>query len=655
MKNALQNKDLPSLPTPTTTGIERFLAGPEVKGIGKKYAERIVETLGDEILKSTDNLEEKLEKVPGLGGSKIKDLKESLVALKYSPSLYAFLYSTGLSDAGVEKILSHYKKKTEQVIAEDPYQMVEEVWKLSFFTADKIGKFLEIPSDDPRRLRGALVTAVKITAENGNMFATRDEALSIASSITGVDKDKISPEIENVTAEGRLIESKGGLYIPVYYKAESEGAERLASLIKDFKKPLVEFPLPKTDRAGNPLSKDQLAAIKTVIDNPVTVITGGPGTGKTTTVRGIIKLLEDCEQRVILAAPTGRAAKRLSDLTGRDSMTLHRLLGYSPGRGYKNKHFDADIVIIDEASMLEQVMFNHLLQALKPETKIVLVGDVDQLPAIGAGDVLRDLINSGTVPVVPLNENFRQREGSMIARNAGAINRGSLPEIKEESDFIMITEGSAKRIHERLVNLVADELPAKYLVDPKDIQVVSPQQEGPLGAKQLNVDIQQRVNPNAPEIKRGMKIFRLGDRVMQTSNSSARKTYNGETGWISSLDPETQKLEVTFYDGKKSVYDRKELGELSLAYATTVHKLQGSETDYMVMPMTMGHKPMLYRNLLYTGVSRAKKMCVIVGEEKALRTAVDNPAPAVRHSNFKTRLREYLPVKYNPSSQSLFN
>lgn len=633
----------------TPEGMENFLASSLVKGVGQVFATRIVEKTGDRILEEGFDFEKELNDVQGLNATKIDDIRKSFQALKISPVTLAFLFSTGLSESDIEKITSHYKKHTEKVISEDAYYMVEDVFKLSFFSADKIGRTLGISKEDARRLRGALLTAVKFYAEDGSMFATEEQAVTTASRITGTSPELIKPEIDTLVEEGRLIRSHNGLYLPVYYKAEKEGAERLSELILNSRPSDEGYVIPTEDREGHPLSEEQLTAIETVIKNPVTVITGGPGTGKTTTVRGLIRLLEDQEKQVVLAAPTGRAAKRLSDLAGREAKTIHRLLGYNMGRGYRNKQFDGDVLIIDEASMLEQVLFNHLLQAMKPDIKVVLVGDVDQLPAIGAGDVLRDMIKSGTVPVVTLNENFRQSQGSMIAANAAAIREGEAPADASDSDFIIITEERPGRIHSRMLRLVSEELPEKYGIQAKDIQVVTPQQEGPLGAKQLNLDIQEAVNPDAPGIRHGQKIFRLGDRVMQTSNSSSRQTYNGETGWISNINPEEGWLEVTFYDGKVSRYKKTELRELSLAYATTVHKLQGSETDYLVMPMTMSHRPMLYRNLLYTGVSRAKKLCVLVGEEKAIRTAVDNPSPAIRNSNFKYRLCKNLPVKYSTS------
>ena len=633
-------KAVEALPAPTLEGIEAFLASPFVKGIGKVYAAAIVEQFGPSTLEVILESPERLKEVQGLGDSKIASLTQSIEKLKHSPGLIAFLYSSGLSDADVEKILGHYKKLTAKVVAYDPYEMVEDAWKLSFFTADKIGRFMGIAPDDERRLRGALLTAVKIYAEMGNMFAREDQAVALAAKITGVPAERFGGPVEDLVADERLVRSRGGLYLPVYYKAEKGAAQKLTAIVGKGPTTVEGLLIPERDLQGNPLSAEQRRAISTVLANPVTVITGGPGTGKTTAIRGIIEALDHNGGKIILAAPTGRAAKRLSNLTGMEASTLHRLLGYRPGEGYRRKKLDADILVIDESSMLEQVMFNHLLDAIGPDTKIVLVGDVNQLPAIGAGDVLRDLIASETVPVVRLTENFRQRQGSAIVAGAMAVNSGTYPEIAPKGDFDIVYEKSIRQIHQRLLKLVAEEIPALYEVNPMDIQVVTPQQEGPLGAKQLNLDLQQRLNPVGPSLTRGRKTLRVGDRVMQTDNSSARGVYNGETGWVSAVDAHLQTLEVTFHDGKRSVYNVKELGELSLAYAITVHKLQGSETDYMVMPVTLTHGRMLYRNLLYTAISRAKRLCVLVGERKAISMAVENASPMVRNSNFKSRLRD---------------
>lgn len=627
----------------TKAGLAAFLASPYVRGVGKVYAGRLADAFGYDLIAPGFDFSIVPEQISGISESKCTDIEASLERLRFAPEIACLLYSSGLSDTEVGKILSHYGHKAAKALLEDPYDMVENVWKTSFFTADKLGRHLGFAADDPRRIRGALLTAVKFYAEKGNMFATREQALQTASHLTGATVEKVIPELEHLIKEERLIESRNGIYLPVYYHAEKETAQKLTSLIRRGEGNLGKFEVPSTDIAGNPLNKEQKEAILTVMTHPVTVITGGPGTGKTTAVRGIISLFEEMGKSVILAAPTGRAAKRLSVLAGAQASTIHRLLGYNMGRGYRIKKLEADILVIDEASMLEQVLFNHLLDAVGPHTKIVLVGDTNQLPSIGAGDVLNDLIASGTVPVVRLTENFRQKAGSAIAATAEDVRAGIGVGKRQAGDFVVFTEENPEKIHAKILALVGKEIPEEYGIDAKDIQVVTPQQEGPLGSKQLNLDIQERVNPTGPELKRGLKRFRLSDRVMQTSNSSLHDIYNGETGWVSDVDEAGDTLWVTFHDGKVSEYGRDRLGELNLAYAVTVHKLQGSETDYMVMVLTSAHRQMLYRNLLYTGISRAKKLCVLVGEEKAIEAALSNETAAVRNSNFRHRLRAYLP------------
>lgn len=628
-------------------GLAAFLASTYVKGVGPVYARRLADAYGMGILQPGFDFE--AVEIKGLGKGKIAELRQSLEQLKFNPMAAVMLFSAGMSSIEVEKVISHYGKKAEKALLEDPYDMVENAWKVSFFTADKLGKWLGISTDDPRRIRGALLTAVKFYAEKGNLFATEEQAVGTAAHLAGVDKELAGQQLDTLLADERLVRSYGGIYLPVYYHAEKEAAKKLAEMIRNAEESDSGYEISEHDIHGNPLNSEQLLALKTVMTNPVTVITGGPGTGKTTTVRGIIQLFKDMDKKAVLAAPTGRAAKRMTDLAGSEAKTIHRLLGYNMGRGYRNKRFDADILVIDEASMLEQVLFNHLLEAVKVGTKVVLVGDTNQLPPIGAGDVLNQLMASGTVPVITLKENFRQKAGSAIAANAEAVKSGmGFEACKGSKDFLVINEDKPDNIREKVFSLVAKELPEKYGINPKDIQVVTPQNDGPLGSKELNPLLQEKVNPDAPEIKRGLKRFRLGDRVMQTSNSSEHNVYNGETGWISALDPASQTLEVTFHDGKKRCYGKEHLRELNLAYAMSVHKLQGSETDNMVMILTTAHRQMLYRNLLYTGISRARKLCVLVGEERAINTALANTAPAQRNSLFSQRLQKRLPYYPQP-------
>ncbi|MBD5310058.1 MAG: AAA family ATPase [Bacteroides sp.] len=624
----------------TEEGAVAFLASKWVEGIGEVYARRLVDMFGTDAVRILADEPEKAEAVEGLGKTRVETASESLKNIPYSADLLAFLFSCGLSDLEIGKIFGKYRKRTRDVVMTDPYGMVEDVWRFSFFSADKIGKRLGIPADDLRRLKGALLTGVKRFAEDGHLFATPDQAIALAASIAKVEPEKVRDAVKPLVESGRLVESKGGLYLPVFYKAEKEGAAKLRELASTAVEYFPVERLPRVSEEGHEYSEEQLSALETALNSPVSVLTGGPGSGKTTVLKGVIEAMEREGKKVLVAAPTGRAAKRASNLTGADATTIHRLLGYRQGEGYHTKAIDTDMLIIDEGSMMEQVLFDHLLQALRPGTRVVLVGDVDQLPAIGAGDVLRDMIDSGKVPVARLSENFRQGEGSLIAAGARSINSGELPESDPERDFMMIEEESVTGIHDRILSLMAEELPSRYGIAPGDIQVVTPQQIGPLGARQLNIDLQARLNPSGPALRRGSTTMRLGDPVMQTANSRERGVYNGEVGRIVEVDTEGQKIKVEYSDGRESEYSRSELSELVLAYATTVHKLQGSEVRYMIFPVTMAHKPMLYRNLLYTGVSRATELCVLVGEEEALRYAVGNSPDSTRNSNFKYRLRE---------------
>ncbi|MDE6007122.1 MAG: AAA family ATPase [Muribaculaceae bacterium] len=624
----------------TVEGVEKFLASGYAEGIGPAFARALVARFGvDAIRVLTDN-PQLAATVPGIGESRALKASNCLKSLKYSPAVTAFLFSCGITESFIERIESKYKHRTEEMIAEDPYAMVEDVWRLSFFTADKIGRALDISLNDPRRLQGALITAVKHYAEMGHLYATPEEAINYASGITRAGADEVRSIIAQTVKSGRIVESRGGLYLPVFYKAEKEGAKRLIALADTPVSKISMEEIPIVDSQGNTYSAIQRQAILTILNSSVAVLTGGPGTGKTTVLRGVLDVYEIKGINSVLVAPTGRAAKRMTMLTGMEATTIHRLLGYRQGEGYRKRPIETGALIIDEGSMMEQVLFDHLLEALRPGTRVVMVGDVDQLPAIGAGDVLRDLINSGVVAVAKLNENFRQSSGSYIAAGASDINAGKLPESHPDSDFLLIEENSPQSIHSRILRLMEYELPQSHGVSPTDIRVVTPQQIGPLGARQLNIDLQTVLNPDAPELRRGSTSMRLGDPVMQTANSRERGLYNGEIGQITEVDTESQTLKVTFSEGRISTYARSELSELVLAYAMTVHKLQGSEVKYMIFPITMAHKPMLYRNMIYTGVSRATRLCVLVGEIEALRYAIENNPDSTRNSNFAERLRD---------------
>ena len=577
----------------TPEGIERLLASDFVEGIGPAYARRLVDAFGTDTLRILCDDPKRYSEIKGLGEARALKASESLKSIKYPLPLLAFLFSCGVSEMYIDRILGKYRKRAEGVILKDPYYMVEDVWQLHFHTADRIGRALGIAPDDPRRLQAAIVGAVKHYADDGNLFATIPEALAYASHLTGIAREEIEKQIDATIADGRIVRSRGVLYLPVYYTAEKEGAEKLLKLARQPREKVNIEDIPISDGNGLAYSQKQLEAIRLILQSPVAVLTGGPGSGKTTVLRAVIDVLEREGKKVTLCAPTGKAAKRMETLTQHEATTIHRLLGYRPSEGYHKRAIETDVLIIDEGSMMEQVLFNHLLDAVGAGTRVILVGDADQLPAIGAGDVMRDMIKAPTIPVALLEENFRQEERSHIAESAKAVNSGEMPESHPDSDFVIIPESTPKRIHDRILSLIAEELPRDRHLSPSDILVVTPQLIGPLGSRQLNFDLQERLNPEGPSLRRGETLFRLGDPVMQTSNSKDRGVYNGESGRIVEVNPEEQTLTVEYTDGNRSTYRRNELSELTLAYATTVHKLQGSEVKNIIFPVTMAHRPML--------------------------------------------------------------
>lgn len=654
MDNGQNWKQVPDIPEGGLTGdgVAAFLASGYVPGIGAARARKITDVFGTGALSALLRDPEGVASACGISVETVSKAAAALSELKQDPQFLAFLFSAGVSAMMVERILGKYRSRAKERVLTDPYSMVEDVWQLSFFTAERIGKALGIAPDNPARVEAALVTAVKLFSEQGHLFAPIDEALGKGSEISGQPPGAAAEALKRAEAHGRLVVSMDGVYIPVFYTAEKEVSEKLALLSEPIYPQVEASSLPETGADGVRYTDAQKEAMAKVLSAPVSVITGGPGTGKTTVVRGIIDQLEKSGAKIALVAPTGMAAKRMEKLSGHPASTIHRLLGWGGESRHRVRKLDLDAIVIDEGSMLEQVLFNHLLDSLSHDCRIIIVGDVEQLPAIGAGDVMRGLIESRRVAVAELDENFRQKSGSLIARGAEAINRCEVPLADASKDFMILSEKGSKAIKKRILDLVAAELPEKRGIDPFDIQVVTPQQIGDLGARQLNADLQERLNPDAPALVRGQSVFKVGDPVMQTSNSRERGLYNGERGRIVEVNTESQTLTVDYPDAGRSVYRRSELSELTLAYAVTVHKLQGSEVANIVFPVTMAHKPMLYRNLLYTGVSRARNLCVLVGEEEALRHAVDNNGASQRHSNFSRRLQaDILP---SPLSESTF-
>lgn len=636
----------------TKEGARAFLAGKRVEGIGPAYALRLVESLGTGAPRALLDDSARAAGISGIGRARAEAAAASIRKLPWDVDFLVFLYSCGISEIYIDRILSKYRGLAQDKMVGDPYAAVGEVWRMHFQGADKIGHMLGISRDDPRRLRGALITAVNHYAEEGHLYATVPEAVSMAASLAGVEEGKVEAALPGLIESRRVVFSRNALYLPVFYHAETRAAHRLAEISRAPVAPIAAEDIPNAGSDGQPYTAQQKEAILKAVNSRIMVLTGGPGTGKTTVLKGIVDVFASQGEKVVLAAPTGKAVKRMEHLTGHEASTIHRLLGYREGQGYSRRHIEADVLIIDEGSMMEQVLFDHLLQAVSDRTRVIMVGDADQLPAIGAGDVLSQMIDSGEVPVSRLTENFRQDTAGHIAAAAHAINMGEVP--APGGNLIIVPQTGTKSIHDTVIDYMTQRLPAEKGISPLDIMVVTPQQIGPLGARQLNRDLQDALNPDGLPVRRGTAEFRLGDPVMQTANSSQRGIYNGETGRIVAADSQAQSVTVRYSGDRQTVYSGRELSELVLAYATTVHKLQGSEVRHMIMPVTMQHKPMLYRNLLYTGVSRASDLCVLIGEPEALRYAVGNYPDSSRHSHFASRLRQSYaalsaPVAIDPS------
>jgi exodeoxyribonuclease V alpha subunit len=527
---------------------------------------------------------------------------------------------------------------------------------VGFKTADRIARDLGLPADHPSRIEAGLVYALNESVSEGHVFLPESRLVDRAVELLGVERSLVAPAIDRLAGADRIRRDKvptergedaseavAAVYLTPYYNAERGVAACLGRLIA--------HPVPARQGqfglGSEDLSDEQLAALERTAQSPVSVLTGGPGTGKTTCLKALIQLLEGWGLRYALASPTGRAAKRLTEATGKPASTIHRLLGYSPVNGfqhYEKKPLNIDFLVVDEASMLDLILTYQLLRALKPGTQVLLVGDVDQLPSVGAGDVLRDVIRSGAVPVSHLTKIFRQSAGSDIIRNAHRINQGQMPEFSasEEGDFFLFPADSAEKAAEWVVDLVASRIPDTFGLDSiADIQVLSPMYRGAAGVDVLNRALQARLNPpgaDRTEQNLAGRTFRVGDKVMQIRNNYDKDVYNGDIGALTAINRIDQTLTVSM-DGVREVeYDFAEADELVLAYAVSVHKSQGSEFPAVVMPVLTQHYVMLQRNLLYTGVTRAAKRCILVGNSKAIRIAISNNTVAERFSGLAGRI-----------------
>ena len=629
----------------TVYGIEKYLGSGLVKGIGPRFARAIVQRFGTETIDIIETEIERLYEVPNIGRKRVAKIRESWEKQKDIKNVMLFLQGYGVSTAYAAKIYREYGKESIDKVRENPYRLADDIWGIGFKTADGIAAKMGYEKEDPRRCRSGILYTLGQLSDEGHVYAGEEQLVKTAGQLLEAGETAIRDTLAGMLQAEDLILDKDAIYLPPFYHAECGTSRRLRDLAESTGRSLFDGlfdPSSLTAETGIEYDEVQLAAIRQAVTSKVMVLTGGPGTGKTTTTQGIIAALKKAGLRVLLAAPTGRAAKRMSEATGMEAKTIHRLLEYNPQDGYKRNDenpLEGDALIVDECSMIDILLMNNLLKAVPVGMRLVFVGDIDQLPSVGAGNVLRDVIDSQRIPVVRLVRIFRQAQKSRIVMNAHTINQGRFPDTSNgrDTDFFFMREDDPERAAETIVRLVKERLPRAYRESPDRIQVLTPMQRGVVGAANLNLLLQQALNPSGPSLGRGGYTYRQGDRVMQQRNNYDKDVFNGDLGYIREVDTEERTLKVDF-DGKWVEYDVTELDELTLAYATTIHKAQGSEYPIVVMPVLMTHFVMLQRNLIYTGITRAKKICVLLGAAKALAYAVRNVSVLKRNTRLKERL-----------------
>lgn len=633
----------------TLYGIEKYLGSGLVKGIGPAYAKAIVSRFGLETIDVIENDIERLLEVPRLGKKRMEKIRESWEKQKDIKEVMVFLQGHGVSTAFAAKIYRKYEKESIAKVKENPYQLADDIWGIGFKTADSIASKMGYEKNDPRRCRSGILYTLNELAEEGHVYAEPEQLVEAAVKLLEAEETPVRQALASMMEAKDVIADNEMIYLPPFYHAENGSAKRLQSLLSDtsfFNSDIAAEPEAEYGSKSGSIVYDEIqqAAIQKALDSKVMVLTGGPGTGKTTTTQGIIAAFKARHMSILLAAPTGRAAKRMTEATGMEAKTIHRLLEYNPMDGYKRNDenpLEGDALIVDECSMIDILLFYNLMKAIPSNMRLILVGDIDQLPSVGAGNVLRDIIDSQQIPVVRLTRIFRQAQSSRIVMNAHAINAGQFPNIKNglDTDFFFINQEDADEMVKLIIGLVRDRLPKKYGYPPKEVQVLTPMQRGTVGAGNLNIELQNALNPTGPSLTRGGYTFRQGDKVMQIRNNYDKNVFNGDIGYISAVDTNERTLTVTF-DSRLVEYDITELDEIVLAYAVTIHKSQGSEFPVVVMPVTMKHFVMLQRNLIYTGITRAKKICVLVGTTRALAYAIRNQTVSKRNTKLRERLNE---------------
>lgn len=657
----------------TVYGMEKYLGSGLIKGVGPVYAKKIVNQFGPDTFTVIEDDINRLLEIPGIGRKRILQIAESWQRQKEVKNIMMFLQEHAVSTAFAARIYKQYGNESIEKVKENPFRLADDIWGIGFKTADSIASKLGFGKESFVRLRSGIMYTLSQLADEGHVYARQEQLTARASQLLDSQEEFVVMTMDQMLKDQDLIavcaqkEEAGNMrqidaiYLPPFFHAEAGVARKLLKLASQpAGDRLWQRLLQARRETGNEnLSVDvsrieesvhmkydivQADAIRRAATAKVMVLTGGPGTGKTTTTQGIIAALRAYGLRILLAAPTGRAAKRMTETTGLEAKTLHRLLECKPPEGYqKNEEnpLEADVLIVDECSMIDIILMNSLLKAIPPNMRLILVGDIDQLPSVGAGNVLRDIIDSGQFPVIRLTKIFRQAQESRIIMNAHRINSGQAPDLSNGAgtDFFFLQKEEPEAAAAEIVSLVKKKLPAYYGISSSAIQVLTPMQRGGTGAASLNLALQEALNPQGEGLYRGGFCFRPGDRVMQIKNNYDKEIFNGDIGTVSSVDLGNRSLSVLF-DDHTVEYDITELDELTLAYATTIHKAQGSEYPIVVMPILMNHYVMLQRNLVYTGITRAKKILVIVGTKKALAYAVQNVTVTKRNTLLRERLEE---------------
>lgn len=650
-----------SLMPATIDGIRRYLGSGLIKGIGPTTARKITETFGKYTLDIIEREPERLAEVPGLGRKKAEQIRRAWQAQQQIKQVMLFLQELGLPTGLAVRIYKHYGDEAITLVQSQPYRLADEVYGIGFVTADQIAAGLGIPHDDPARISAGLRYVLSTATDDGHCFLPRHELLRRSIALLAITAEQASAVLDDPEQRGNIdtvaagIPDEAAIYLRPLALAEQGLASAVhrilctPSAVTGFYRganwPRVFAHL--ASRRGMQLSARQQEAVRIALSHKICLLTGSPGTGKTTCLRSFIMLLEARGYRPLLAAPTGRAARRLAEATGAPATTIHRLLDYSPRQGGQFRRnaewpLECDFLVIDEVSMLDVLLANHLLKALPCHAGLLLVGDADQLPSVGPGRVLADLIASGAVPHIHLEEIFRQAAGSGIAHNARRINQGEAPLLNEFADFFFFHAPDAEHCSRLTVELVTERIPRRFGYDPRAaIQVLAPLNKGVAGVAGLNRELQAALNPptaSKAERQYGNNSFRIGDRVMQIRNNYDLDVYNGDIGTIVAIDTAEQQLHLRYEDQRQVVYSFDELDELALAYCLSIHKSQGGEYPVVVIPLLMQHFALLQRNLLYTAITRARELVVLVGDRRAIETAVANDRTVERYSGLLSRL-----------------